>query len=150
MPASSIDLKTAFVGRRLGEGVVLGLTGKTLGRFSIEFFGEWSIGHDALHLDEKVAYADGRSVERHWAVQFDSAGALVGYDSHQAARIRAQRRGSSVRVLFDRPNSFAPRIAAPRVVVDVAETPEGHLQLDGRTAVLGVALQQARATLRRP
>ncbi len=144
-----LDLKSYFVGHMAGEGRVLGLTGRVLRVFTLDFFGEWSIGHDALHLDETVVYADGRQVRRHWALQFDGQGGLSGYDSHQAARLRGRPGPGCARLVFDRPIGLTPEIAAPRVVLDLTEVSQGALDVKGRTDLMGLPLQRTQAVLRR-
>lgn len=149
MSQPPLDLRSLFVGRLTGQGEVRGFTGKILRTFTVEYLGEWSIGYDALHLDERVDYADGRMVERHWAIQFDAEGQMVGYDSQQAARLRSRRADGRVRLIFDRPSGLTREISAPRVELDVFEEPDRSVRLIGRVGLLGLTVQRTRVVLSR-
>ena len=149
MQTPTLDLKPLLVGTLSGQGEVFGLSGRRKRGFDLAFFGEWTIGYDALHLDEVLVYDNGRQVRRHWAIQFDADGGLLGYDSHQAARMRGRALPDKIRVVFDRPLGLAQELAAPRVVIDVFEAPDGGLRLEGRLSLFGLVVQRTQASLRR-
>ncbi len=149
MSQAVLDLKTCFVGHLAGEGEVFGLTGRRVRAFKLDLRGEWSIGHDALHLDETATYLDGRELRRHWALQFDGAGGFIGYDSNQAARLRGKPMDDHVRLVFDRPLGLTQEISAPRVVLKLNATEAGVLHIDGRVDLFGLPLQRMRASLNR-
>jgi len=149
MSESKIDLKRLFIGGRSGQGRVTGLTGRRLPGFTVAFFGEWSIGGDALHLDETLVYEGGREIQRHWAVQFDADGGFVGYDSHQAARLRGRAMVGKARLIFDRPLGLTAGLGASRATIDLIEMPDDSLRLSGRRDILGLVTQRTEAMLRR-
>ncbi len=151
MSAAALDLKVYLVGVLVGQGEVRGLSGRLLRRFTLEFFGEWSIGGDALHFDETILYDDGREVRRHWAIQFDGDGRLLGYDSQQAARMRGRPLADRWRVVFDRPLALGQAFVTPRFEIQAFETTDGGLRLEGRISLLGLVVRRTQAILsRRP
>lgn len=149
MSPSPLNLKQLFVGVLTGQGQITGLTGRVLAAFSLEFYGEWSIGCDALHLDEVMVYADGHEVRRHWAAQFDADGGLLAFDSQQAARLRGRSLDDRARLVFDRSLAVGPEVISPRVVIEVFEDADGRVRLEGRTKLLGLTLRRSRAVLNR-
>ena len=137
-----------LIGALSGDGVVTGLTGKAVQTFRVEYFGQWSIDHDALHLDETRIFADGRRERRNWAIQVDPHGKLVGYDTDRKARVRAELGDDHVRLVYDAPLGAGAEIAAPRTVVDLTQNADGSVSLEGRAKVLGLPFQRTRAVLR--
>lgn len=149
MPRTSPDLRSFFLGRLSGETEVLGLTGRRRRTFQLEFRGEWSIGEDALHLDQRVEHPDGRVATRYWAIQFDEQGDLLGYDSKRDGRIRGRVVGDKVRVIFDRPLSTATEFASNRLIMLYTQEHGGALMMDGRAMFFGLVVGRTRALLQR-
>ena len=133
-----------FTGSLSGDGVVNGLLGGAVDTFRIEYFGQWSMGDDAFHLDETVVYGDGRLRRRNWTIQTDRRGRLVGYDARRQGRIRARSLQDGVRMVFDHPLG-----AGPRTVTDLTTASDGSLRLRCRAAVLGLPFRRGAAVLRR-
>ena len=142
-------MKHILIGALAGDGVVTGLTGKEVQTVRLEYFGQWSMDHDALHLDETRIFADGRRERRNWAIQVDPRGELVGYDSDRRARVRAEVGDDHVRLVYDAPLGVGAEIAAPRTVVDLTQNPDGSVSLDSRAQVLGLPYRRTRAVLQR-
>ena len=138
-----------FLGGLAGDGVVTDITGKPVQTISVEYFSQWSIGADALHLDETVTYQDGRREQRNWAIQMDGRGRLVGYDNDHRTRLRAHVGHDKIRLVCDQPLGGA-EIAGPRTVIDLTQNDDGSVRMEGRAAVLGLSYQRTRALLRRP
>ena len=138
-----------FLGGLVGDAVVTGWTGRAVENFTVEYFGQWSIGADALHLDETRTYPDGRREQRNWALQMDRRGRLVGYDAERRARLRATMRRGRTRVIYDEPLGGGAEIAAPRTVIDFVVNDDGSVRLEGREALLGLPYQRTHAVLRR-
>ncbi len=149
MAQSPPNIGRLFLDGLAGDGVVTGCTGKVLRSFSVEFYGLWSMDDDILHLDETVRYADGREIQRHWTVRFDGKGRFHGYDANRVSRLRAHIVGDKVRMVYDRPLGGGAEIAAPRVVMDLSQTDDGGVCLNGRVGMLGLVFQRTRAKLRK-
>jgi hypothetical protein len=144
-----MNIGELFVGGLSGGGVVFSWNGKVLRSFAVEYFGQWSSDEDVLHLDEAVRYADGRLVQRHWAIAFDEAGRGLGYEGDRRSRVRARGLKDRVRMVYDRPLGAGAEIAAPRVVFELFEAPGGGVEMQGKVALLGFVLQRTEATLKR-
>ena len=143
------EMKQILIGGLSGDGVITGLTGKAVQTFRVEYFGQWSIDHDALHLDETRVFDDGREERRNWALQLDSHGKLVGYDADRRARVRAEVGDDHVRLVYDAPLGVGTEIATPRTVVDLTENADGSIILEGSAKLLGLPFRRTRAVLRR-
>jgi hypothetical protein len=142
-------MKQLLIGALSGDGVVTGLTGREMQTVRLEYFGQWSMAHDALHLDETRIFADGREERRNWAIQVDARGRLVGYDTGRRARVRAQVGDDHVRLVYDAPMGGGTEIAGPRTVITLRQNPDGSVSLDGRAKVLGLPYRRTRAVLQR-
>lgn len=149
MSQPTVDLKKLLVGRLVGEGQIVGWSGRSLRTFSSEFFGEWSIGHDALHLDETLVYADGREFRRNWVIQFDAEGALLGHDSGQTARLRGRQTAEEIHIVFDPPLGLPAEIQGSRAALKLLEVSDGVFSVEGRVGLFGLALRRVQATLYR-
>ncbi len=136
-----------FLGGLAGDGVVTDITGKAVQSFSVEFFSQWSIGADALHLDETMIYERGRRERRSWAMQADGRGRMLGYDSGRRIRLRALAGRDKVRLVYDRPLGAGAEIAGPRTVIDLMQSGDGSVRMEGRMALLGLPYQRTRAVL---
>ena len=142
-------MKQIILGSLSGDGVVTGLTGKAEA-FSVEFFGQWSIANDALHLDETVTFGDGRQERRNWAIQLDERGRLVGYDTDRRTRVHAHVGADRVRLVYSAPLGGGAEIAGPRTVIDLVQKEDGSVHMESRAAVLGLPYQRSHAVLHRP
>jgi hypothetical protein len=142
-------MKQILIGGLAGDGVVTGLTGKEVRTVRVQYFGQWSIAHDALHLDETRVFDDGREERRNWAIQVDARGKLVGYDIDRRERVRAQVGEGHVRLVYDAPLGGGAEIAGPRTVIDLKQNPDGSVSLDSRAKVLGLPYRRTRAVLKR-
>ncbi|HEY2658381.1 MAG TPA: DUF3833 family protein [Caulobacteraceae bacterium] len=149
MSRTSIELRSLFLGVLVGQGVVTAWTGRPLRTFSVEFRGQWSMDADVLLLDETVRYADGRLLQRNWTVEFDARGHIHGFDAHRSSRLRARPVGEAVRLIYDRPLGAGAEIAAPRVVMNLTQTEDGALLMNGGVQLLGLMLQRTKVELRR-
>ncbi len=143
------SMQDVFAGSLAGDGVVKGLLGQAVDTFRIEYFGQWSMGDDAFHLDETVTYGDGRQRRRNWTIQIDKHGHLVGYDAQRQGRMRAERRQDGVRMVLDHPLGAGAELAGPRTVMELTEASDGSLRLSCRAAVLGLPYRRSTAVLRR-
>lgn len=143
-----MDAVAFFLGRLDGAGEVRGLGGRVLRRFQVSFEGVWSDEHRALHLDETVAYSDGRTMSRRWALTPDGRGGLEGYDAVQGARVRARPARDGLKVKFDRPR-YASAIAPAAVTLSFVERPGGQIRLSGWASFLGVPVSRTEAALTR-
>ncbi len=137
-----------FVGRISGFGVVRGLTGKVLRRFTVEYRGQWQEEHRALHLDETYTYVDGETFDRNWAIHTDDEGFLLGADALQAARLRGRQRGNDFRLVFDRPRRPGGPLEPPQVV-DFLEISADRAIMVGRVSLFGIPLATVHAALTR-
>ncbi|QUD87022.1 DUF3833 family protein [Phenylobacterium montanum] len=142
-------MKQILIGALSGDGVVTDLAGREVQTVRLEYFGQWSMGHDALHLDELRIFADGRTERRNWAIQVDARGKLVGYDTDRRARVRAEVSENRVRLVYDAPMGGGTEIAGPRTVIDLRQNPDGSVSLEGRAKLLGLPYRRTRAVLQR-
>jgi hypothetical protein len=142
-------MRQILLGALSGDGVVIGMTGRAVETVRLEYFGQWSMAHDALHLDETRIFADGRRERRNFAIQVDPRGNLVGYDADRRARVRAEVGEGHVRLVYDAPTGVGTEIAGPRTVIDLRQNADGSVSLEGRAKVLGLPYRRTRAVLRR-
>jgi hypothetical protein len=130
-----------LTGEIAGFGCVQGLTGRVLRRFTVTLKGVWSDEHRALHLDETYVYVgrEGEEFRRSWVLHTDEEGFVLGYDAHQAARLRGRQDGQDVRVVFDRPVRPGGRME-PRQIVRLVQISPTQLMMVGRVVILGVPI----------
>ncbi|MDR3507476.1 MAG: DUF3833 family protein [Caulobacteraceae bacterium] len=142
------NLTAFFVGRLAGHARVTGLTGRLVRTFRVEFFGEWSIGEDALYLDQSAHFDNGKTVHRHWAVQFEGD-RLAGHDSKGEGRVQGRIVSNRVRLIFYRPIGVAAEVAPNRLVLEFREDNDGYLIMDGRAVFLGLTVRRTLGRLSR-
>ena len=126
-----------FGGRWKGEGQVRGLSGRVLRRFVVSFDGAWSESNRAFHVDERIAYADGRSLDRHWVVHTDETGALVGSDD-RAGRMRVDSQFGGFRIRYDRPRGIGRSPGVASISLEIRDGGAGRIEGFGVTRVLGL------------
>jgi len=133
-----------------GFGCVQGMTGRVLRRYTVQLKGVWSEEHRALHLDETYVYL-GREDEpfhRSWVLHTDEEGFVLGYDAHQAARLRGRQEGQDLKLVFDRPVRPGGRME-PRQIVRFVRISPTQLMMVGRMVVFGVPIATTHTALTR-
>jgi len=133
-----------------GFGCVQGMTGRVLRRYTVQLKGVWSEEHRALHLDETYVYL-GREDEpfhRSWVLHTDEEGFVLGYDAHQAARLRGRQEGPDLKLVFDRPVRPGGRME-PRQIVRFVQISPTQLMMVGRMVILGVPIATTHTALTR-
>lgn len=140
-----MDVETFLSARWEGAGCIRGPTGRVVRRFTTVLVGAWSEPHDAFHLDETVAYVDGRSAARHWGVSYDGLGRWTGADDVGGRISLREHEDGRIVLRFDR--SKAVRAFSNRTLRLVLR-PRGGDVLEGRgvTRVLGLPLARTELT----
>lgn len=139
---------TFLEGEWIGEGVVRGVFGRVLRRMRVSFAGVWSDEHLAVHLDEEVAYADGRGFRRRWAIGYLGLGAWKGADD-SGGRLLVREDGDRIIMRFHRSAAIrSVTVGSLKLVLRW----RGPKELHGRgvTRLFGVPIAWTRLTLSRP
>ena len=133
-----MDVREFLASDWIGRGVVRGVTGRTLRSFTVTYRGVWAAEHQAFHIDEQVAYADGRAQTRAWAVSPGERDTWVGADD-SGGRMIVRPSGDVLLVDFDRSRVVRGFNVAK---LSLRRRPDGPDRRDGRgvTRVLGLPL----------
>jgi hypothetical protein len=135
-----------FGGRWIGQGEVCALGGRVLRRFGVSFVGTWSEPDRAFHLDESVAYADGRVLERRWVVHTDDAGVLTGFDN-MGGRMRVKAQTDKLILRYDRPSGIGPTPGVRSLRLEISQPRPSQLVGRGVSRILGLPVARTSLAL---